>query len=95
MLLITVTNWKHKAGVIIRLLLFLALICLIIPQFFSFISGHVAGIKNRHPAGRPADLQVQQPAAEIEKQPAPDQGDLLLQKIEDLYFGSGKQAPPQ
>ena len=46
MLLITVTNWKHKAGVVIRLLLFLLLIWMITPQFFNFISGHIASFKD-------------------------------------------------
>jgi hypothetical protein len=95
MLLIAVTNWRHKAGVIIRLLLFLALICLITPQFFNFISGHIASFKNRQPAEYSQDLRVQQPPVELEQQPAPDQGDLLLKKLEDMYFGSGKQAPPE
>ncbi len=46
MLLITVTNWKHKAGVFVRLILFLVLIGLIIPQFFSFISEYITSFKS-------------------------------------------------
>jgi len=39
MMLITITNWKRKAAVALKLLFFLLLIGLIIPQFLTFIAG--------------------------------------------------------
>jgi len=41
MLLITITNWKHKLLVSLKLFLFLLLIGLIIPQFLTFIAGEI------------------------------------------------------
>ncbi len=46
MMLITITNWKHKAAVVIKLLVFLLLIGLIVPQFLFFIAGGLADTKD-------------------------------------------------
>lgn len=93
MLLITVTNWKRKAGVIVRLLLFLLLLGLITPQFFIFISGHIASFKNRQLENQPPALRVEQ-RVEIDKQPNQDKGDLFLKSLQEYYFGKGKQVAP-
>jgi hypothetical protein len=47
MLLITITNWKRKGAVVVKLLLFLLLIGLIIPQFLSYIAGEIGDIENQ------------------------------------------------
>ena len=93
MLLITVTNWRHKAGVIIRLLLFLLLIWLITPQFFNFISGHIASFKNRLPQSQPQEQRVEQRAVQVEPKPVQDQ-DAFLKMLQKYYSGNAKQAPP-
>ena len=91
MLLITVTNWKHKAGVVIRLLLFLLLIWMITPQFFNFISGHIASFKDHLLQSQPPEMRVEQP---LEQKPGPDQGDRFMKWLQGYYSGNNKQAPP-
>ncbi len=90
MYLIAVTNWRHKVGVIIRLLLFLFLIWMITPQFFNFISG-VASFKNRLLQSQPSEMRVEQP---LEPKPAYGQGDRFLQWLQGYYSGDTKQAAP-
>jgi hypothetical protein len=87
MLLITVINWRHKVGVVIRLLLFLLLIWLITPQFFSFVSGHISSFKNRFLQSQPTEMRVEQPA-----KPAPEHSDRFLKWLQG-YSGDAKQAP--
>ncbi len=77
MLLITITNWKRKASVVFRLLLFLLLIGLIIPQFLSFIASGLADREDQ------SDLmRVEQKAEE-----KPSQDATLLEKIQQIYYG--------
>lgn len=92
MFLIAVTNWKHKAGIVVRLLLFLLLIALITPQFFNFISGHIASFKGRHLENQPPAFRVEQ-RVNVQQKSVQNQGDLFLKKLQEYYFGSGKQAP--
>ncbi|MFY9140795.1 MAG: hypothetical protein WBJ83_06690 [Thermacetogeniaceae bacterium] len=47
MLMITITNWKQKCAVILKLLFFLLLIGLIIPQFLSFIAAEIGDIDKK------------------------------------------------
>ncbi len=93
MFLITVTNWRHKAGVIVRLLLFLLLIVLITPQFLSLVFGSIASFKNRYRESQPPAVRAEHQAG-IQQQPGLNQGDLFLEKLQQYYFGTGKQAPP-
>jgi hypothetical protein len=92
MFLITVTDWRHKAGIIIRLLLFLLLIWLITPQFVSFISGYIASFKNELPGNQPPAQRVEQRAVQGEPEPAKDQG-AFLKMLQQYYSGNAKQAP--
>ncbi|MGD0152135.1 MAG: hypothetical protein ABSC17_00020 [Thermacetogeniaceae bacterium] len=93
MFLITVTNWKHKVSVIIRLLMFLLLIVLITPQFLSLVCGSIASFKSRHWESQPPALRVEH-GAETQQQSSQNQGDLFLKILQQYYFGNGKQAPP-
>lgn len=47
MLMITITNWKQKCAVLLKLLFFLLLIGLIIPQFLSFIAAEIGDIDKK------------------------------------------------
>jgi hypothetical protein len=91
MYLIAVTNWKHKVGVAIRLLLFLLLIWMITPQFFNFISGHIASFKNRLFPAQSWEIRVER---SLEHQPVHGQGDRFLQWLQGYYSGDSKQAAP-
>lgn len=92
MFLITIINWKHKTGIMVRLLLFLLLIALITPQFFNFISGHIASFKSRSLENQPPAFRVEQ-RVDVQQKSVQNQGDLFLKKLQEYYFGSGKQAP--
>jgi hypothetical protein len=87
MYLIAVTNWKHKIGVAIRLLLFLLLIWMITPQFLNFISGHIASFKSHLPQSQPSGIRVEQP---IESSPVHGRGDRFLQWLQGYYSGDAR-----
>jgi hypothetical protein len=91
MYLIAVTNWRHKVGVVIRLLLFLLLIWMITPQFFNFISGHIASFKNHLLQSQPLEMRLEQP---LGPKPVYGQGDQFLQWLQGYYSGDTKQAAP-
>jgi hypothetical protein len=91
MYLIAVTNWRHKVGVVIRLLLFLLLIWMITPQFFNFLSGHIASFKNHLLQSQPAEMRVERP---LESKPVHGQGDRFLQWLQGYYSGAGQKAAP-
>jgi hypothetical protein len=91
MYLIAVTNWRHKVGVVIRLLLFLLLIWMVTPQFFNFISGHIASFKNHLLQSQPPEMRLEQP---LGPKPVYGQGDQFLQWLQGYYSGDTKQAAP-
>jgi hypothetical protein len=86
MFLITVTNWRRKAGVIVRLLLFLLLLWMITPQFFSFISKAMASFQ-KPPQSQSLDQMVVQPTA---KKPGRHRDDQFLNWLQEYYLGSSK-----
>jgi hypothetical protein len=91
MYLIAVTDWKHKVGVAVRLLLFLLLIWMITPQFCNFISGHIASFKNHLLKDQSTEMRVERP---LESQPVHGHEDRFLQWLQGYYSGAGKQAAP-
>lgn len=78
MVLITITDWKRKAVVVLKLLLFLLLIGLIIPQFFTFIAGGLADIDN----GKPHYMRVEKGNSE-----RPVKDITLLERLQQFYYG--------
>lgn len=82
MLLVTITNWKRKLSVILRLFLFLLLIGLIIPQFLTFIAGEMAGLKGR-------TEEFQPPAMRVEQDRQPAQETTFLELLWQFYYGEG------
>jgi hypothetical protein len=90
MYLIAITDWKHKVGVAVRLLLFLLLIWMITPQFFNFISGHLAGFTNHRPKAQSSEMRVER---SLKSQPVHLHEDRFLQWLQGYYAGAVKQAP--
>jgi hypothetical protein len=78
MFLITVTDWKRKAGVCLRLLIFLVLIGLVVPQLLNFITGELAGSKSR-PEGNQA------PAIRVDNRSG--SSPTLIDKLQQYYRG--------
>lgn len=89
MLLVTITNWKHKLGVVFRLFLFLLLIGLVIPQFLTFIAGELADLKGRSEITRPPAMRVEKEKAEAK----PSSELTILERLRRLYYGNeGKES---
>jgi hypothetical protein len=88
-LLVTITNWKHKLGVLFRLFLFLLLIGLVIPQFLSLIAGELAELKGRSEITKPPAMRVEKEKAEAE----PSSELTILERLRQLYYGNeGKES---
>jgi hypothetical protein len=82
MFLITVTNWKYKAGVLLRLVLFLVLIGLVIPQLLNYVAAEISSLKS-HPEG------IQPPALRVEKPHSVKAGqDNFIEKLQQFYRGA-------
>ncbi len=92
MLLITVTDWRHKVGLLIRLLLFLVLVGLIVPQLYRLLYGHNASFKGYLQEDRSPGLRVEQKAAGPRPIPPRDQSAPFLQQLQQYYLG--KSLPP-
>lgn len=77
-MLITITNWKRKAAVVLKLLFFLLLIGLIIPQFLTFIAGGLADIN-----------EDQSHYMRVEKgiTDKPIEEPTFLERLRQLYYG--------
>ncbi len=86
MLLITITDWRRKLGLIFRLILFLALIGLIIPQLLNFIAGGIADFKGGAEGKHPPALRVEREVPGDAGKPA---GDSFLEKLRRFYHGQG------
>lgn len=78
MMLITITNWKQKAVVVVKLLFFLLLIGLIIPQLLFFITGGLADVKDEESYY----MRVEQEAAD-----KPVQDTTILESLQQFYYG--------
>ena len=78
MMLITITNWKRKAAVALKLLFFLLLIGLIIPQFLTFIAGGLADINE----DESHYMRVEQGC--IDK---PVEEPTFLERLRQFYYG--------
>ena len=82
MLMITITNWKQKCAVILKLLFFLLLIGLIIPRFLSFIATEIGDIDQEQDLLRLESSRV-----------VPAEESSLIDKVRQLY-GGGEQPIP-
>ncbi|MGB4504457.1 MAG: hypothetical protein WBI44_06145 [Syntrophaceticus sp.] len=78
MVLITITNWKHKASVVLKLLFFLLLIGLIIPQFLTFVAEGLADIN---------DDQSHYMRVETGSTDQPVEEPTFLERMRQLYYG--------
>jgi hypothetical protein len=78
MMLITITNWKQKATVVVKLLFFLLLIGLLIPQLLIFITGGLADVKDE----KSYYMRVEQEAAD-----KPAQDNTFLESLQQFYYG--------
>lgn len=78
MMLITITNWKQKAAVVVKLLFFLLLIGLLIPQLLFFIAGGLADVKDEDSYY----MRVEQEAAD-----KPLQDTTILESLQKFYYG--------
>ncbi|HHW29452.1 MAG TPA: hypothetical protein GXX21_07850 [Syntrophomonadaceae bacterium] len=82
MLLITITNWKQKCAVILKLLFFLLLIGLIIPQFLSFIAAEIGDIDKKQ------DLMRVESSRKAQAEESP-----LMDQLQQLYSGKEQLIP--
>ena len=82
MMLITITNWKHKMAVVAKLLFFLLLIGLLIPQLLSFVAGGLADVKDEGSYYMRVEQEAEQGAAE-----KPAQDNTLLESLQQFYYG--------
>ena len=82
MMLITITNWKHKMAVVAKLIFFLLLIGLLIPQFLSFVAGGLADVKDEESYYMRVEQKAEQGAAE-----KPAQDNTLLESLQQFYYG--------
>lgn len=88
MLLITITEWKRKCGIILRLVVFLILIGLIIPQFLNFIAAQISSYRVRPEGGTPPGLRVEGDALDTLKEPTSGQLDeAFLIRLREFYHG--------
>ncbi|MDH7576250.1 MAG: hypothetical protein QHH75_00230 [Bacillota bacterium] len=94
MLLIAITNWRRKLGLICRLILFLVLIGLIVPQFLSFIIGGIANFQNQTEGKHPPALRVEQETPGDAEEQRSGQGDSFLKKLRQFYYGKEPDLKP-
>jgi hypothetical protein len=78
MMLITITNWKRKAAVVLKFLFFLLLIGLIIPQFLTFIAGGLADINDNE------SHYMRVEKGSIDK---PREESNFLERLRQFYYG--------
>jgi len=78
MMLITITNWKRKAAVVLKFLFFLLLIGLIIPQFLTFIAGGLADINDNESHYMRVKREV---STSLERSPT------FLERLRQFYYG--------
>lgn len=83
MLLITITRWRDKLGLLLRLALFLALIGLVIPHCLNLIAERIAGYRSRGEEGQPPALRVEQRSGGYTQQHRYDEG--FLKSIQEFY----------
>ncbi len=87
MLLVAITNWRRKLGLIFRLILFLVLIGFIIPRFLNFITAEIADYKSQTEGGTPPALRVEKETPEANQAPGQVQDESFLEKLHQFYYG--------
>lgn len=94
MLLITITNWRQKLGVILRLIFFLILIGLAIPQFLNFITGQLVNLRDHSEKVHPPALRVEKEGSGSGQKNTlfQDKDKSFIRKLEQFYYGA-KQKP--
>jgi len=82
MLMITITNWKQKCALLLKLLFFLLLIGLIIPQFLSFIAAEIG------------DIDKQQDFMRVESsRKAQAKENSVVDQVQQIYNGKEQLIP--
>jgi hypothetical protein len=84
MFLIAVIDIKRKVGVLLRLLIFLAVIGLVIPKFLSFIAGEITSMRSRSERVEPRALRVQRDSS---KSGSESTSANLFEKLQEFYQG--------
>lgn len=83
MLLITITRWREKFGLVIRLILFLVLIGLILPRFLNYLAGAITDLKGSPDGKTPPGLRVEEGLPWARQEKSLDRE--FLEKLEGFY----------